>query len=38
MSPKFHELMGVVKYGDENLKAILLKALLKEKTRREGEK
>ncbi len=34
---EFHELMGIVKYGCDQDKAILLMALLQEKKRRQSK-
>lgn len=35
---EFHELMGIVKYGNDKQKAILLKALLRVKKERKAQK
>ena len=36
-SKLLHELMGIMKYGSDNDRDVLLKALLQEKKRRESQ-
>lgn len=37
-SKKFHELMGIIKYGNDEQREILLKAILMEKSIRDSKK